>query len=68
MSVENLGGKRCRTRTLFSLGIGLGVVVGFVVGSVVAMRLGEEAVGVMRGWLDRASGRNNRVNFELLLQ
>jgi len=59
---------RCRARTMFAVGMSLGVVVGLVVGSVVAMRLGEEAVGAVRSWLDRVAGRNNRVNFELLLQ
>jgi len=59
---------RCRTRTMFVVGVSLGTVVGIVVGSIVAMRLGDEAVGVVRSWLDRMSGRNNRVNFELLLQ
>jgi hypothetical protein len=50
----------CRARTMFVAGVSLG--------SVVAMRLGDEAVDVVRGWLDRLSGRHNRVNFELLLQ
>jgi uncharacterized membrane protein len=58
----------CRTRTVFVVGASLGAVVGLVVGSVVAMQLGDEAIGVVRGWLDRMSGRDNRVNFELLLQ
>jgi hypothetical protein len=53
---------------MFVAGVSLGAVAGLVVGSVLAMRLGDEAVGVVRGWLDRLSGRNNRVNFELLLQ
>ena len=53
---------------MFVVGVSLGTVVGVVVGSIVAMRLGDEAVGVVRSWLDRMSGRNNRVNFELLLQ
>ena len=53
---------------MFVAGVSLGAVAGLVVGSVLAMRLGDEAVGVCRGWLDRLSGRNNRFNFELLLQ
>jgi uncharacterized membrane protein len=53
---------------MFVVGISLGAAVGLVVGSVIAMRLGDEAVGVVRGWLSRMSGRDNRVNFELLLQ
>ncbi|MCC6178257.1 MAG: hypothetical protein IT305_23380 [Chloroflexi bacterium] len=46
----------------------VGIVVGFVLGSVVAMRLGDEAVDAARELLDRVSGRRDRVNFELLLQ
>jgi hypothetical protein len=53
---------------MFVVGASLGIVVGVVAGSIVAMRLGEEAVGVVRGWFNRMSGRDNRVNFELLLQ
>jgi uncharacterized membrane protein len=59
---------RCRARTMFAVGASLGMAVGVVVGSVVAMRLGEEAAGVVRNWFGRMSGRDNRVNFELLLQ
>lgn len=59
---------RCHARTMFVVGVSLGAAVGLVVGSVIAMRLGDEAIGVVRGWLDRMSGRDNRVNFELLLQ
>jgi hypothetical protein len=44
------------------------VVIGIAVGSVVALRLGSQAVEAMRGLLARVSGRNNQVNFELLLQ
>jgi hypothetical protein len=53
---------------VFSVGVGVGVVVGLFIGSVVVTRLGAEAVGAVRGLIDRLSGRNNRVNFELLLQ
>lgn len=59
---------RCRARTIFGLGVGVGVVIGFAVGSVVALRLGDEAIDAVRGLLDRLSGRSDRVNFELLLQ
>jgi hypothetical protein len=53
---------------MFAVGASVGVVVGVVAGSVITLRLGEEAVGVVRSWFDRMSGRDNRVNFELLLQ
>jgi hypothetical protein len=59
---------RCRGRVFLGIGLSVGVVVGFAVGSVVALRLGAEAVDAMRGLFERVSGRNNQVNFELLLQ
>jgi len=68
MTLEEPLGGQCRSRTMLSVGIGLGVVVGFVAGSVVAMTLGDVAIGAMRHLADRLSGRSNRVNFELLLQ
>jgi len=58
----------CHSRMMFSAGVGVGVVVGLLIGSVVVTRIGEEAVGAVRGLIERLSGRNNRVNFELLLQ
>ena len=68
MTLEDPLASHYRSRVMFSAGIGLGVVVGFVAGSVVAMTLGDVAVGAMRHLVDRLSGRSNRVNFELLLQ
>jgi hypothetical protein len=68
MTLEEPLGSHCHSRTMLSVGIGLGVVVGFIAGSVIAMTLGDEAIGAMRHLADRLSGRNNRVNFELLLQ
>jgi hypothetical protein len=58
----------CHARMLFGLGLTLGVVIGVAVGTVVALRLGSEAIGAVRGLFDRVSGRGNQVNFELLLQ
>jgi hypothetical protein len=58
----------CRAGTLFGIGLSVGVVIGIAVGSVVVLRLGVDAVDTIRGFLDRVSGRNNQVNFELLLQ
>jgi hypothetical protein len=59
---------RCRGRALLGIGLSVGVVVGFAVGSVIALRLGHDAADTMRSLFDRVSGRNNQVNFELLLQ
>lgn len=59
---------RCRGGTLFGIGLSVGVVVGIAVGTVVALRVGSGAMDALRGLLDRVSGRNNQVNFELLLQ
>ena len=58
----------CRAGTLFGIGLSLGIVIGIAVGSIVALRLGSDAVESVRGLLARMSGRNNQVNFELLLQ
>jgi hypothetical protein len=57
-----------RASALFGLGLSVGVLIGMAVGSVVALRVGSDAVDSLRGLLDRVSGRNNQVNFELLLQ
>jgi hypothetical protein len=53
---------------LFGVGLSVGVLIGVAVGSVVAIRLGPGAIDAIRGMLARVSGRNNQVNFELLLQ
>jgi hypothetical protein len=58
----------CHSRVLFGVGVGVGMVAGLLIGSIVVTRVGEEMVGAVRGLFDRLSGRNNRVNFELLLQ
>ena len=59
---------RYRAGTLFGIGLSVGVVIGIAVGTVVALRVGSNAMDTLRGLLDRVSGRNNQVNFELLLQ
>ena len=59
---------RYRAGTVFGIGVSVGVVIGIAVGTVVAMRVGADAMDSLRGVLDRLSGRNNQVNFELLLQ
>ena len=59
---------RCRAGALFGIGLSVGVVVGIAVGTVVALRVGSGAMDALRGLLDRVSGRNNQVIFEVLLQ
>jgi hypothetical protein len=66
--VDDVAPMHCRARTLFGIGLSVGVVIGIAVGSIVALRLGSNAVDTVRGLLARVSGRNNQVNFELLLQ
>jgi hypothetical protein len=44
------------------------VVLGLVVGSLLALRLGGITSGSIRALVDRVAGRDDRVNFELLLQ
>ena len=53
---------------LFGAGVTLGILFGFVLGSLVAMRVGDEVLEALSSLLDRLSGRDERVNFELLLQ
>jgi hypothetical protein len=52
----------------FGVGITLGIVLGFVLGSLLAMRIGDDVLDALNRLLDRISGRDDRVNFELLLQ
>ena len=59
---------RYRAGTVFGIGLTVGVVIGIAVGAVVGVRVGSDAVDALRGLLDRISGRNNQVHFELLLQ
>ena len=66
--IQGEAASRCRSGALFGIGLTVGIVIGIAVGSVVALRLGSEAVETMRGLIDRVSGRGNQVNFELLLQ
>ena len=56
---------RCRSGTMFSIGLSVGIVIGIAVGSVVALRIGSQTMDTMRNLIDRVSGRRNQVNFEL---
>ncbi len=53
---------------IFGIGVTLGVVVGLIVGSLLAIRLGDETLTAIRNLVERISARDDRVNFELLLQ
>ena len=59
---------RCRSGTLFGIGLSVGLVIGIAVGTAVALGVSTNAIDAVRGLLDRVSGRTNQVNFELLLQ
>jgi hypothetical protein len=53
---------------IFGLGISLGVVLGFVLGALAAWRFGDEAWDGIHGLIERITGRDDGINFELLLQ
>ncbi len=53
---------------IFGIGISLGIILGFVLGAVAAWRFGDEAWDGVHGLLERISGHDEGVNFELLLQ
>lgn len=53
---------------VFGVGVTLGMLLGFALGSLVAMRLGDDILEAVSHLVDRLSGRDDRVNFELLLQ
>ncbi|HEY8475838.1 MAG TPA: hypothetical protein VIN09_03100 [Chloroflexota bacterium] len=53
---------------ILGFGITAGLVLGFVLGSVVARAVGDRSAVLLRRWLARLLGREERVNFELLLQ
>ncbi|MPZ15223.1 MAG: hypothetical protein GEU73_12500 [Chloroflexi bacterium] len=53
---------------LFAVGVVLGVTVGLIIGSMVALRIGDEAVEAMRRTVERVIGHDDRPKFELLLQ
>ncbi len=53
---------------VFGAGVSLGVVAGIVIGSLVTLWLGDAAVELAHRLIDRLSGGDDHVNFELLLQ
>ncbi len=53
---------------VFGAGLSLGMLAGLLIGSLVTMWLGDAALDLAHRWMDRVSGRQERVNFELLLQ
>jgi len=53
----------------FGAGVTLGILLGFVLGSLIAMRVGDDALDAFSRLMDRLlGGRRDRINFELLLQ
>jgi hypothetical protein len=54
---------------IFGAGVSLGMLAGVVIGSLVTLWLGDAAIDLAHRWLDRVSnGRDDQINFELLLQ
>ncbi len=53
---------------VFGAGVSVGMLAGIVLGSLVTLWLGDAAVDLAHRLIDRLSGRQDHVNFELLLQ
>jgi hypothetical protein len=53
---------------LFALGVGLGMVLGVVIGSLVALRVSEDALELLRRTVERLGRHEQHVKFEALLQ
>ena len=53
---------------VFGAGVSVGMLAGIVVGSLVTLWLGDAAVDLAHRLIDRLSGHEDHVNFELLLQ
>jgi hypothetical protein len=53
---------------VFGIGITLGIALGFVLGAVATWRFGDEAWDGVHGLIERITGRDEGVQFELLLQ
>jgi hypothetical protein len=58
-----------RTRfVLFGIGAALGSAIGLVLGSLLTFWIGEETLRAVQRGLRRATGGDDRPNFEMLLQ
>ena len=53
---------------VFGAGVSLGMLAGILIGSLVTLWLGDAAIDLAHRWIDRLSDRDERINFELLLQ
>lgn len=53
---------------LFGIGAAIGSAVGLVLGSLLAYWIGDETVRAIQRGLRRATGGDDRPNFEMLLQ
>jgi hypothetical protein len=53
---------------LFALGMGLGMVVGLGIGCLLALRVSDESIDLLRRLFDRLTRHEQHVEFEALLQ
>jgi hypothetical protein len=53
---------------ILTIGISIGLVLGFVLGAVAAWRFGDDAWDGVHGLVERITGKDDGINFELLLQ
>ena len=57
-----------RRPQVFGAGLSLGMFAGIVIGSLVTLWVGEAALELAHKVIERLSGRDEKINFELLLQ
>jgi hypothetical protein len=53
---------------IFGAGVSLGMLAGILIGSLVTLWLGDAAIDLAHRWIERVTGRDEQINFELLLQ
>jgi hypothetical protein len=53
---------------IFGAGVSLGMLAGILIGSLVTLWLGDAAIDLAHRWIERVTGRDDQINFELLLQ
>jgi len=53
---------------IFGAGVSLGMLAGILIGSLVTLWLGDAATDLAHRWIERLTGRDEHINFELLLQ
>ena len=57
-----------RREQFFALGVALGTGLGFVLGSMLALRMREDVLELVRHAIGRLLSRDDEPNFEYLLQ